>query len=1533
MKIKSLIHFIFVLFTIFLIPITASSGEWGWAPMISGTTNHLYGVWCCSPTECFAVGASGTILHFNRSSWHSDVSGTPYHLYGVWGSSCSDVFAVGMAGKILHYDGGGWSSMDSGTTNDLWGVWGSAWNNVFAVGTNGTILHYNGSSWHSDESGTASYLYGVWGSSATDVFAVGYSGTILHYNGSSWFPKESGTTNSLCDVWGSSASDVFAVGLSGTIVHYNGSSWHSEKGVPTTNDLLGVWGSSGSDVFAVGTNGTILHYPPGIYSISGTLTGDVKVGLKMTLSGSISANTTTYDASGNYSFTGLNNGTYTVTPSETGYIFTPSKISNITISGQSVSEQNFTAYPAVEGELGWGIMTSGTENDLLGVWGSSPDVFAVGSSGTILNYISPTWSSMDSGTTNILRSVWGSSGSDVFAVGVSGTIRHYNGSSWDISPSGTTTGFQGVWGSSASDVFAVGVSSKGVIFRYNGTSWSEMTSLPIGNMSELWGVWGSSGTNVFAVGYDYDTLKGAILRYSGTWSSMTSGTTNILRSVWGSSGSDVFAVGASGTIVHYNGSTWSPMESGTSSVLYGVWGSSGSDVFAVGASGTILHYNGSTWSPMESGTSSVLKGVWGSSASDVFAVGAAVYPGSGIILHYKYWPFISGTVSGDTKAGVTMSLSGSGLGTETTDASGNYKFTKLSNGTYTVTPSKTKYTFSPSSTQVQISGEWGATEVNFLGSENLSISGTITGEIQADVTMTLSDPVSKETKETTTDGSGIYSFTGVRSGTYTVTPSKDGYYFTPTNIKVTVSGANVTKVDFTSATCHSLSGTVTLSSGSIGSVGGVTIMMVYESVSGDTTTTTTNASGEYSFTTAKNGTYTVTPRKICYSFEPPSRQVTVSGANVTVDNFVATPSDCWSISGTVTGDTQAGVTMTLSGSMSGTTITGTSGNYTFRLLKNGNYTVTPSKDGYYFTPPNKQVTISDADAPGVNFTATATYTISGTVSGDTQADVTMTLSGSGSGITTTNASGNYSFTGLSKGTYTVTPRKTGYTFSPPSTQVTISNANWVVSFIAKIVPTYTISGTVTGDTQTGVTMTLSGSMSGTTITGTSGNYTFRGLINGTYTVTPSKTGYTFTPPSTPVTISNANWMGVNFTAKIVPTYTISGTVSGDTQAGVTMTLSGSKQTNTTTDSSGNYTFSLLSNGTYTVTPSKTNYTFTPPSRTVTISGANVTGVNFTASTTYTISGTVTGDTQAGVTMSLFGSVSANTTTNASGNYTFRGLSNGTYTVTLRKSGYSFEPPYRPVTISGTNVTGVNFTASVASTYTISGTVTGDVLAGVTITILYDSVLGDMTTNTSGNYTFSGVSNGTYTVKPSKANYTFEPASTQVQISGANVTGVNFVAFAVEGCSTWSDVITKYDAYLIGQATWADVIDCYQEYSSTYSISGTVTLSGSGLESVTMTLSGDISAITTTTDSSGNYTFSGLSNGTYTVTPSKTNYTFTPSSTPVIISEADVTGVNFVAFAVGGCSTWADVNAKYEDYVKGEITWAEFFSCYQEYATQ
>ncbi len=53
----------------------------------------------------------------------------------------------------------------------------------------------------------------------------------------------------------------------------------------------------------------------------------------------------------------------------------------------------------------------------------------------------------------------------------------------------------------------------------------------------------------------------------------------------------------------------------------------------------------------------------------------------------------------------------------------------------------------------------------------------------------------------------------------------------------------------------------------------------------------------------------------------------------------------------------------------------------------------------------------------------------------------MTLSGTAAGTTTTNTTGNYTFTGLPKGSYTVKPTLTGYAFTPSSKAVTIGTSN------------------------------------------------------------------------------------------------------------------------------------------------------------------------------------------------------------------------------------------------------------------------------------------------------------------------------------------------------------------------------------------------------------------------------------------------------------------------------------------------------------
>jgi hypothetical protein len=78
-------------------------------------------------------------------------------------------------------------------------------------------------------------------------------------------------------------------------------------------------------------------------------------------------------------------------------------------------------------------------------------------------------------------------------------------------------------------------------------------------------------------------------------------------------------------------------------------------------------------------------------------------------------------------------------------------------------------------------------------------------------------------------------------------------------------------------------------------------------------------------------------------------------------------------------------------------------------------------------------------------------------------------------------------------------------------------------------------------------------------------------------------------------------------------FSLSGTITPTAGGnGATVALNGAASTSATADSSGNYAFAGLPNGTYTIAPSHTGFTFTPGSQSMAVNGANVTGVNFTA---------------------------------------------------------------------------------------------------------------------------------------------------------------------------------------------------------------------------------------------------------------------------------------------------------------------------------
>jgi hypothetical protein len=157
----------------------------------------------------------------------------------------------------------------------------------------------------------------------------------------------------------------------------------------------------------------------------------------------------------------------------------------------------------------------------------------------------------------------------------------------------------------------------------------------------------------------------------------------------------------------------------------------------------------------------------------------------------------------------------------------------------------------------------------------------------------------------------------------------------------------------------------------------------------------------------------------------------------------------------------------------------------------------------------------------------------------------------------------------------------------------------------------TVSGAVVGPTATSVHLTGTSTNATSGLSG--GRYSFSGVANGGYTVTPRMHGYVFIPTAAAAVVAGEAVSGATFTGTSTssPTYTLSGTISGADGNQAIVTLNGANLGSATTDVGGTYSFSGLAAGTYTVSASHAGTTFSQ-SRTVTLSNVDSTENNFTA---------------------------------------------------------------------------------------------------------------------------------------------------------------------------------------------------------------------------------------------------------------------------------------------------------------------------------
>jgi hypothetical protein len=238
----------------------------------------------------------------------------------------------------------------------------------------------------------------------------------------------------------------------------------------------------------------------------------------------------------------------------------------------------------------------------------------------------------------------------------------------------------------------------------------------------------------------------------------------------------------------------------------------------------------------------------------------------------------------------------------------------------------------------------------------------------------------------------------------------------------------------------------------------------------------------------------------------------------------------------------ASATMRLTGTETLTISSNSEGLYSFQKLKVGKYAVTPSLSGYRFNPPSISLTLSGLSVGSVSFTATAvlkketalmaspaSFTLK-TAGAEEQLKVEATYSDESSQNVTSKA------TYASNATSIATVTQGGLVTAVGNGSATIiasfgglaSNVRVTVSISDSI---YGISGSAGAGSAT---MSLSGTSSWKTTASNNDAYGFTGLAPGSYTVTPSLSGHTFSPASQSVTITTANVTGLNFTAVATP---------------------------------------------------------------------------------------------------------------------------------------------------------------------------------------------------------------------------------------------------------------------------------------------------------------------------------------------------------------------------------------------------------------
>ena len=452
---------------------------------------------------------------------------------------------------------------------------------------------------------------------------------------------------------------------------------------------------------------------------------------------------------------------------------------------------------------------------------------------------------------------------------------------------------------------------------------------------------------------------------------------------------------------------------------------------------------------------------------------------------------------------------------------------------------------------------------------------------------------------------------------------------------------------------------------------------------------------------------------------------------------------------------------------------------------------------------------------------------------------------------------------------------------------------------------------IEGEGIDGVSVTLSSGAATTTSGG--GHFSFMDVEGGTYTITIS--GYpddaSFNATTAEVTIATSGQMAdANFSGSWIRTASLMGmvTVEGEGLPGITVSVAGRQEEQMLTDDNGQYTFTGLRAGNYTVEITgfdATDVAFSATSSAVEVAvgESEVWSFDGTYVRESTIAGQVSveGNGLAGVTVSLQGmGADDEQNTDTGGQYTFSGLRAGEYQLAISgfdTDEYGFSTTSATIRVEHGRTANIPFEGILLRTAAIMGQVSveGEGLADVTVSLSGEGESHTTMTDNSGQYAFSDLPAGNF----------------QVGISGYDTDDYSF------------ETTSKNVALAIGETTTVPFEGILLRTSG---ISGRVSVEGTGLDSVTVTLSGDDleEDLAVMTDASGQYAIAGLAEGDYTVAISGFDavaYIFEMTSMDVTLGDDDTQIVNFTGAHARTASVsgmiYADEAAKNDSYDEGE----------------